>query len=262
VAEVVSVARAVAAAVMLATAIAHGDPTDRCIAESEAGQRLLLTRHFIAARPHLLACGAAACPAPIARDCAERASQVESSIATAIATAQLAGGGDASDARVSVDDAPAALGQAIALDPGTHHFAFERDGQRIDQTVELDDGALRRVVATFAVPAPPPHRRALAGELVGATGIAAIAAGAVLGVVARSDRDAEHDACASASDCTDYAAAQRDYRAANASATASTICVAVGGAMVAAGVALWLVARERAVAVAPAPSGVVVMGWF
>ncbi|HEX4449906.1 MAG TPA: hypothetical protein VH143_03495 [Kofleriaceae bacterium] len=249
--------------VVLAGAIARADQTDRCIAESEAGQRLLLTRHFVAARPHLLACGAVACPAPIARDCADRARQLDSSIATAIASARLADGADAPDAQLFVDDAPAALGEAIALDPGTHRFAFERGGQRIEQTVELDEGArLRRVVATFAAPSPPRQRRTLAEALVGGAGIATIAAGGVLGLVARSDRDAEHNACPSATACSDYAAAQRDYRAASTAATASTICVAIGGAMIAAGVAVWLVARERAVAIAPAPAGVVVVGWF
>src|SRR6202012_1732512 len=114
-----------------------------------------------------------------------------------------------------------------------------------EESVELDEGArLKRIVATFPSDAPATqHRRPITGELVGATGIAAIAAGAGLGRVARSDRDAEHAACASASECSDYAAAERDYRAATATATASTICVAAGGAMVAAGIALWIVAR-------------------
>jgi hypothetical protein len=254
-----------AAVLLVATAIAHADQTDRCIAESEAGQRMVLTRHFVAARPHLLACGAATCPAPIARDCAQRASQADASIATVIASAELADGGEARDAHLLIDDTPAQLGEALSLDPGEHHFAFERDGRHVDRTVDVEEGArMQRVVAMFP-PSPSGSRRdrMLAGELVGATGIASIGAGAVLGIVARSDRDAERSACASPSDCSDYEAAQRDYRAAGNTATASTICIAIGGAMFATGVVLWLVTRERsAVAVAPSLNGFIVTGQF
>jgi hypothetical protein len=268
VAEVVLVARVLAAGVVLAAPLTaplgRADATDRCIADSELGQRLLLTRRFVEARPHLLACGAAACPAPIARDCAERARQADASIATVIVSATLRDGSGAPDARVRIDGAPVAQGEAVSLDPGPHRFQFERADEQIDETVVVDEGArMQRVVGAFAP--PPPHRlarRRLAAELTGATGIAAVATSVVLGALARTDRDRERSECASAADCTDYAGAQRDFHAAHTDATASTICIAAGGALIAAGIAVWFASREHAIAVAPAPGGVALQGRF
>lgn len=207
---------------------ARADTTDRCIAESETGQRLVLTRHFVDARAHLIACGRADCPTAISADCIERLHQAEASAATIV----LVGApGD----RAFVDDAAAPLGEAVWLDPGVHRIRFERGDQRETTTVTVAEGArLQRIAAAF----PAPRRSHVPLGLAIAGGVALAGAGA-FGLVARSYRDDERSACASPTSCNDYAAAQHAYDSASSYATASTVAVIAGGALLAAAAAWW-----------------------
>jgi hypothetical protein len=249
---------------------ARADRTlDQCIKESETGQRLLLTRHFVEARTHFVACGRAECPTAVTRDCIERLHQAEASMASVVATAQLTTGADLSDAKVTVDDDAdsRACGEALWLDPGPHHFRFTRgDGTTVERDVTIAEGArLERVIGQFAAPAgvaaaptepaaAPRSRKPLAVVLA-VGGALALGAGSAFGLVASSHHSSEATECPSATNCPDFAAAQHDYDTARHYSTASTIAFVAGGALIAAGVVLWLTSPsgERAgVALAPA----------
>lgn len=251
------------AAVTGASSFARADATDRCIAESETGQRLTLERHFVEARPHLVACGRAQCPTVVTRDCVERLREVEASLASVLLSAKGPDGADALDARVFVDDARAPLrpsGDAVLMNPGLHRFRFERPGVApVVREVRIDEGArLLSVAVSFAGPAPAASRAAgappreepppstngqrTAAYAVGGTGALAAAVGAVFGLFASARLSRERSECGSPTTCTDHAAAQRDYDDATSFGTVSTIAFVASGALVAAGVTLWLTA--------------------
>jgi hypothetical protein len=233
---------ALVALVACVTATALADPTDRCIAESETGQRLVLTRHFVEARDHLVACGRAECPAAVSRDCIDRLHQAEASTASVVLVAQLADGTAVHDVNAFVDDHPAQLGEALWLDPGAYRVRFEHAGARVAVDATVAEGVrLQRITGTFAI-AP---RRSRGPIVVGASGVALLAAGSALGLVSRSHHRAELAECASPTTCTDHAAALRDYDAATRYATASTITFVVGGALVAAATLWWVAARPH-----------------
>lgn len=226
----------VALAVLAVAARADADDKDRCIADSETGQRLVLTRHFVDARAPLVACGGAECPAAISADCIERLHQAEASAATVVL---VASGAD----RALVDGTAAVIGQAVWVDPGVHRVRFERGGQVAEVTVTVAEGArLQRVTATFA--SAVAHRSRVPFALAIGGGVALLGGGA-FGLAARSYRDDEHRECGSPAACSDHAAAQRDYDRASTFATASTVAVIAGGALLATAAVWWW--RGRAV---------------
>ena len=239
---------ALVACVACVTATASADPTDRCIAESETGQRLVLTRHFVEARDHLVACGRAECPAAVSRDCIDRLHQAEASTASVVLVAQLADGTAVHEVNAFVDDRPAQLGEALWLDPGAHRVRFEHAGARVAVDATVSEGVrLQRITGTFviAIASASAPRRSRGPIVVGASGVALLAAGSALGLVSRSHHGAELAECASPTTCADHAAAQRDYDAATRYATASTITFVVGGALVAAATLWWVAARPH-----------------
>jgi hypothetical protein len=211
---------------------AVADSTDRCISESETGQRLVLTRHFVEAREHLIACGRAECPAAVSTDCIDRLHQAEASAATVVLSAEGA-------VRAFIDDVAAPLGEAVWIDPGAHRVRFESGRDTITANPVVAEGArLQRITAAFAVPAAVVVHHPRAPIVLGIAGGMAVIAGGVLGLVARSHRDDEQRACGSPSTCADPSAAQHAYDSANHDATASTITFAAGAALLA-GAAVW-----------------------
>jgi hypothetical protein len=253
---------AIVLALIGATSVARADRTDQCIAESETGQRLLLTRRFVEARAHLVACGRAECPAAVTRDCIERLRQAEASMASVVVGAQRAGGGDVHDARVLIDADPtphACTGEALWLDPGRHRFRIQApDGSEVTREVGLAEGArLIQVIATFEAPgdaAPEAHPRKTWAVISGAIGLGALAAGTAFGFVARSRQADEHSACATTHDCPDQAASLRAFHSASRFGNASTAAFVVGGVLVATGAVLWLTAPTSATRTALAPA--------
>jgi len=248
--------KAVVLVALLATR-AVADPTDRCISESETGQRLVLTRHFVEAREHLIACGGAACPTAVSTDCIDRLHQAEASAATVVLSAEGA-------ERAFIDDVAAALGEAVWIDPGAHRVRFERGRDTIAANPIVAEGArLQRITAAFAAPVAVVEHHPRAAVALGVVGGVAVVAGGVLGLVARSRRDDEQHACASPSTCADHDAAQRAYTSANHYATASTITFAAGAALLAgAAVWWWRGATVIAPAVGPRDVGVALVRAF
>jgi hypothetical protein len=240
--------KAVVVVALLATR-AGADPTDRCISESETGQRLVLTRRFVEAREHLIACGRAACPTAVSTDCIDRLAQAEASAATVVVSAEGA-------VRAFIDDIAVPLGEAVWIDPGAHRVRFERGPDTITANPIVAEGArLQRITATFAAPAAVVEHRPRAPIAVAVAGGIAVVAGGVLGLVARSRRDDEQSACASPSTCADQGAAQRAYDSASHYATASTITFAVGAALLA-GAAVWWWRGATVIAPAAGPHDV------
>jgi len=133
------------------------------------------------------------------------------------------------------------------------------DGETAVRDVTVEEGARLQRVEVGLKSAPPPEsspRHTLAG-VVGASGLAIAGAGIGLGLFARSHQAHERAECAAPTDCADPAAAQRDYAAASNDATASTIAVAAGGALLVAGVVLWLTAPHSSHAMRSTPFAVV-----
>jgi hypothetical protein len=196
----------------------------------------------------------------------------------------LAGGAEGPDVAVLVDGVPFgrdALARALELDPGRHRFeAAGRDGRRAVVDVELGDGERERpvrlafgpsptVTASPAAPMPTPAEEpAGSGALVPgivtlSVGGAGLVAGAVTGLLAISTADGVIEGC-NGSACRPEDEADADR--ARALATASTVSFIAGGALVATGVVLLIVAPgddpRPAVSVRAAPTGAVLGGWF
>lgn len=237
---------------------AAADAADECIAQSEMGQRLLLGRHFVASRPHLVACGRAACPPAVVHDCVERLQQAEASMATVLPLAKRADGATADGASVLVDEAgpPVPIdGSAIDVDPGPHTFRFIVPGTA-DVTLRaiVVEGARRQeVIATFpaqtAAPStsPAPEHASSASRtlayVLGGTGLAGLAAGALLAGLAAMYQSREVAACSGTlGRCGNVGTASDDYGTAGTLADASTASLVAGAALLGAGAVFWLAA--------------------
>jgi hypothetical protein len=143
------------------------------------------------------------------------------------------------------------LGTAIPVDPGTHVIeakasgrpAFRASsviaaGQSKQVDVVLGSAAAAPASATAPVPSAPSHTVAY---VVGGVGIAGLAFGAVAGLVALNKNASSTDVCPNDGACAD-AGARSDSRAAGSWATVSTIGFIAGGALLAAGAVLYVVA--------------------
>ena len=166
--------------------------------------------------------------------------------------------------RDGVELGPASIGAALALDPGAHTVlavaAHHADG--VPVTVELREGESKEVevepgpilpeptpvAPRIEPPAPQPPPESRGGILrtsavaLGAAGIVGLGVGAFFGVQALNERSGAPGIC-NGDHCDDQGAAVR--RGAIRDADASTIAFAVGGAFVATGVVLWLLAPSR-----------------
>jgi hypothetical protein len=173
------------------------------------------------------------------------------------------------DVQVSLDGAPlvnAPAGQAIELDAGMHHFAFERaDLTKVETDVLVALGQKnrpvqvtlrRRLVASEAVVLPaaspaasptasPPRTTrsplAIAGVAAAAVGVVGVGVGAVLAAAAKSEQT---DASCPSNVCRPGSnpGALRD---ALTDANVATALFIGGGVLAAAGVTTWLLAPSR-----------------
>lgn len=203
-------------------------------------------------------------------------------------------------------DITAAIGVATPVDPGMEQVVAEADGYKSwsaevsmageGTTITVEVPALEKLpeevkpppdappditVPDEPIKLPPPapvndgHGRRVLGLAVAGVGVAALGAGAVLGMSASSKyRDAQ-DACGGdVTDCRGDAAqvarADKLVDSARSRALFSTIAFAAGGAAVVGGVVLYLTAprarAEKSIAVAPGfgpgQASVVVSGRF
>jgi hypothetical protein len=253
---------------------ARADDKAACASAYTAAQSLRDARQLSKAREQLRICSRPSCTQFIARDCTTWLVEIESRIPSVVLAAKDASGADITKVTVSLDGrviADKLDGRSIEVDPGQHTFSFALpDGRTIDQSMLVLEGqkAQRVGVTVPAAPSstPPPvpvesqsaplaspgpvsaetsswNGRKTVALVTGGAGAAALVVGAVFGSMAISSQSASHDAC-SPGNCPSQSRPQAvsDHDAAARDATISTVTFSAGGALVAAGILLFLTA--------------------
>jgi hypothetical protein len=272
---------------------AAAEPTKReCVAANEDAQDLRHAGKLREARRQFAACTAAGCPALLREDCAQRLREVESAIPSIVFVAKDRAGHDLTAVHVAMDGDPLVEridGAAVIIDPGAHKFLFTAEGFRdATSTLVVREGESDRPVRiVLESTAPPPielpatplpaHAPASSGggsvlRPLGVTlvivGIGGIGIGSVFGLVSKSTYDRSQTECPTGNlgSCPlGMVEAQQDLDSARSQALASTIAFAAGGAFLAAGVLLFVMAPKTATAVtvgvsAASGGGVVSLG--
>jgi hypothetical protein len=175
----------------------------------------------------------------------------------------------ATDATASLDDATITVGTRVPVDPGAHHLVVRAAGMRdVTSTVAIGERQDLDVPVLFES-APPPTPAPSVGTtpvapispapangtssewrpwrtaaLVSAgAGVVALGVSGYLALEANSKNNQSNDSGCQGDQCSPSAANLR-YDALS-DARASTVAFIVGGALVASGVVLWLVAPSR-----------------
>ena len=264
------------AAVAVVTAPARADVTrTQCIQSNGQAQSLRRDGRLAEARDQLRSCSDPKCPKTVATDCIKRLDELEAAQPTIVFDVKDGSGADVEVVKVSVDGRPLADkidGTPFQVDPGDHAFTFELESQApVTEHFVLTEGQKGRhervqigappvpAVASPA-PSPPPEPEAVQPPPaglgtskkiaigLGAAGVAGVAAGAVFGILASSRWHAQQRDCASSTNCPDHAQAVSDHNAMTTEGTVSTVAFIAGGALLAAGVTLFLVKPGEATA--------------
>ncbi len=274
------------------TASAGGKAADStaasCLAANENSIKLRAQHELRAARAQLLACAAVSCPVDIRNECARRVDEVGRAIPVIVFEAKAADGSDLVSVKVTMDGKALVDrldGTAIALDPGEHRFVFEIPNQRpVEKVLVLREGEkARHERITFgtaaaaaegstsppATPSTPRSRSAQAtlGLVTAGVGVAALATGAVFGMLASQAKSDYEKHCASAIGappgfCDGTGIDGHDD--ASKKATLSTIFFVGGGVAGAAGLLLFLTGTKGSTStqVGLAPGRIYVEGRF
>jgi hypothetical protein len=136
------------------------DGTEACIAAHVEAQRLRRDSKLRAAKAALVRCSDPTCPHVIADECTQLFDDTAKAIPTLVFSAQDADGHDVADARVTEADAVVMArldGKEIEVDPGEHHYVFERVGAApVVRTIVVKEGErLRRVTVKLGDGASP-----------------------------------------------------------------------------------------------------------
>jgi hypothetical protein len=174
-------------------------------------------------------------------------------------------------ATATLDDQPVAIGFPVPVDPGSHRIVVRAPGMRdaptsvaiserqlLDVPVRLDGAPA--LAPSVPVSTPPAEARPAApfpwrtvGLVTAGVGLIGVGVGSVFGLEAKSKLDQSNSSGCSGDYCTSSAAAMR--RDAISAGDTSTVLFAVGGVLLAGGVALWLLApsssSDRGVALSP-----------
>ena len=212
---------------------------------------------LIVARGKLRLCASEACPDVVRSDCIGWLAEVERAIPSVVLEAKVEGQ-LAMDAAVTLDGRSFATkldGRPIDVDPGLHVFVFHKDGRApIEQRVVVREQQKSVLVsaswdtpraATASMPPAVDDAEGSSGWrtvgfVAGGVGVAGLVVGSIFGVSALgADKSASRE-CATSTSCTQAGAdfAQR----AHFDATLSTVAFVAGGALVAGGAALVLLA--------------------
>jgi hypothetical protein len=260
--------------VLSGAASAWGQDTARCNAAYEKADLLVHSStadQLIEAREQVRVCASPTCKAWMAKDCTQWLSEVERRIPTVVFAAKDGDGTDLTDVTVSVENKTIAQrldGRALEMNPGARLFVFvTADGRRVEQRALVKEGEKAQVVtATFpkaagqaahapptALPAIPPQTTVepsgrvpwqTVGWITGGVGVAGLALGSVLGMMAISKNgDSNANGHCDATGCDAQGRSLRDT--ALSDATASTVAFVAGGALVAAGLVLVWVGRPE-----------------
>jgi hypothetical protein len=226
------------------------DETQACIDASDHGQTLRIDKHLRAARDQFAVCARRACPGEIRSRCAAWLDETERAIPAVVFVVKDLSGADVAPVRIAVDGAVVSArydGSALAFDPGEHVFRFDAEGKAgVTKTLRLAQGEQdRRETIVLAAAseggsdvaeAPSSSGLRTAAWVIASAGVAGVVAGSVLGVLAIADNDDAH--CTPANVCTDPQA-RRD---AQRMALGSTVGFVAGGALLAGGILLFVLA--------------------
>jgi hypothetical protein len=246
----VNLRRAVAVALIATSwcgataAIARADESDACVASYEQAQVLRMEIRLVEARDKLLICAQPACPQLLTADCARWLRQVDDSVPSIVLGARDADGKDLPNTRVFLDGRRVAEridGTALVVDPGAHTIRFENAARGVaEQHLVARQGEKNRLVSvTF--PRPDAATREtrpvpVLAYVLGAVGVASIAAGTALDVSARSTFQSLKESCHSACATSDVADGRRRM-------LVGDVVLGVGVLALGLGVYLWLSQR-------------------
>jgi hypothetical protein len=239
---------------LAASSSARADDVATCADAFDESQVKRDAGNLLEARRFLRICAGPHCSPTQQRLCSEWLADVDARLPSVVLSAKDGAGADLVDVRVLMDGVQVATkldGRSLDVDPGLHSFVFERaDGTRAETNTLAAERSKGKIVVVTYGPPPPTlvlpdrtpggERSALktAGLVVGAAGVVGLALGAVFGVEALSTK-ASH--CDSNGQC-DPGSASTAY----SQATLSTLGLAAGGALLAGGVTLYLLAPRGA----------------
>jgi hypothetical protein len=168
-----------------------------------------------------------------------------------------------SEATALLDERPVAVGEILAIDPGTHQVKVTAprmlpatvsvalgDGQMLEVPIHLEAEPIPLVLAPPIrrapieappplVPASPPRPWKTVGLVAAGTGVVALAVGTGLAFVAKSKNDQSYTDGCTMSVCTSTPGFQARNDALSL-ATAATVSLVAGGVLTGGGVLLWL----------------------
>ena len=191
-------------ALVLANADARADDGKQaCIASHARGQELRLAGKWVAAAKDFRACSATTCPAAVTQDCLRWQDELRPLTPSVVIAATAPDGTDTVDVRLIVDGV--SMGDrlptiSVDLDPGEHTLRLEHPTwghveERIvvrerekDRKVAFEFPSRSRAIAE-SPPPPPAEKTSTFGIAMLGVGGAAIATGAVFGVLGRIRED-------------------------------------------------------------------------
>jgi hypothetical protein len=201
-------APAVALATVLASSgTARADAT--CIAAYEQTQTLRKDGKPLAAKAQAAICAREACPALLTKDCTKWLAELDVVIPTVVLDPRTPAGGLRTDVRVKVDGVTVSEKldlKPMALEPGSHSFAFEAEGvTTAERTLLLREGEKNKKVTVTLAPAADAKAGArpvpLGVWIFGGASVIALATSAVFaldGLGKKSDLDSCKPRCTAA----------------------------------------------------------------
>ena len=251
------------------------DQKQACVDASTQGQQLRLDGKLVAAREAFRACTDAACPSPVRSACGDWLVEVDKALPTIVIAARDPAGKDLKVRRVSIDGAPsleAALGRAVAIDPGKHAIDVElEDGAVAKEAATVAEGEKNRIVLVTFVPrktietpkpVPPSTARGPWPWVFGAVGVAGLASFAGFGTAAWLGARDLRSRCEGSCSSSEVSAVRTKLLVAD---------ISLGVGLVGAGVATFLFLRTPSAAsgvsgttlgLGVGPRGVTLTGWF
>jgi hypothetical protein len=243
----------------LPAATARADDKAACLDAASKGQSLRDHGKLVEAREQFRRCAAQGCPQMVVQDCGGWLTDVEKSLPTVVVTAKDASGNDLVDVKVTLDGQPLLAkltGEALPVNPGPHAFHFEAaGGLTVDRQVLVKQGDKNQEVAAVlgapaaAAPAsqpppaaltpPPPASSSSAwrttGWVLGGLGVVGLGVGTAFGIVSMNDKSGAH--CDANNFCDPGA-----LSSGRSAATGADVGFMAGGALLAAGLVLVLLA--------------------
>ncbi len=258
----VSCLLAFASALFCLPARAADPSVSECLAASEASLKAANEHQLRAERRSLLVCAAPSCPSAVRKECMSRVERVSAAIPSIVFEAKDENGNDLSEVKVTMNGEVLAErldGTAISIDPGSHTFVFETEGQTsVSKDLVVGEGVKERhevvqfgVVATAEQAATPPDSSAQASSSGGlgtqkvvaivaaGVGAAGLITGGVFGVLALNKKQNAEQICPA--ECSGQEGVEA-WSDAQTHGNVSTIAFAVGGAALAGGIILWFTA--------------------